>query len=395
MKVQISIILIASVLICFSTASDTAMAQGEPLADFQVGAVKLIDKCLPGLVLIYGGGGGSGFIVDREGYVFTNFHVAGGSSIVEVRTHDGESYRAVNVGVDASIDFTLLKILDPPDNLIPMTLANSDKIKPGDICMSMGSPGGSAGQLDRDDPIAGWLDFNTCNLGVVNEVQSFQESLWTSGIGLSGMAPGYGSNITYMFDLDAEINGGNSGGPTVNAFGEVIGINTYGGGTGSRYFESSNQCVPINHHAKAARNIINYGHARWPYLGIDILPRKFNNKGIDKSIMGEIVNPFEDAVLPRDAEGHTVRYVSPSSPAHEAGLRSGDIIISFNHQNYRNPLDICKSILMEHEVGDEVILAVRRDDQLFPEVSITLGEKYVRNDSEININGTIRTRETY
>jgi putative serine protease PepD len=393
MKTKFSILLIILLLFGFAT---TSSAQEEVLADFNKGAVELINKCLPGLVMIYtGGGGGSGFIVDREGYIFTNYHVAGGNSVVEVRTLDHQAYTAVNVGNDASIDFTLLKILDPPDDLQPMALADSDKIKPGDICMSMGAPGGSSGNVDWDDPIAGWLDSNTCDLGVVNEVQSFQESLWTSGIGLSGMAPGYGSNITYMFDLDAEINGGNSGGPTVNAKGEVIGINTYGGSTGSRYFESSNQCVPINHHAKAARNIINYGHPRWPYLGVDILPRKFNNKGIDMTIMGEIINPFEDALLKEGEEGHLVRFVSEDSPAYEAGLRSGDIILTFNRKKYRNPLDICKTILMDLEVGDEVTLAVKRGDTVFPAVKISLGEKYIRNDQEININGIIRTRETY
>ena len=257
-------------------------AEEEALADFQNGATRLVEKCLPSVVVV-DPRGGSGSIVDREGYVFTNYHVAGGLHVVEVMTWQREKLKAVVVGEDITIDFALLKIVDPPDDLVPMALADSDKVKPGDLCMSLGAPlaliereGMPQPIVDSDDLMSELVADRTCNLGVVNMVENYQESLWTSSFSLT-LGPGYGTHITYNFDIDAEINGGNSGGPSVNVFGEQIGINTFGAGTGSTQRESRNTCVPINHHKRAARDIMNYGRPRWAYLGVDILPREFNN----------------------------------------------------------------------------------------------------------------------
>jgi putative serine protease PepD len=368
-------------LVFLTVGTVNVSAQDEALADFQHGAVRLIDKCLPSIVLIYMGGGGSGFIVDREGYIFTNFHVAGSTHVVEVRTMDGETYTAVVVGTDNTIDFCLLKIIDPPDDLVPIALADSDLIKPGDICMSMGSPGGSAGPVDPDDFIEGWLASNTCNLGLVNTVENFQQA--TRFANQSESAGGYGMHLTYIFNIDAEVNAGNSGGPSVNARGEVIGINTYALGNAQKgpYEESMNWCVPINHHKKAARDIINYGKPRWPYLGVDILPREITSLGRNY-FGGQVENPFIDPTLPDPKEGHEIRYVSPESPAYEAGLRVGDRILSFNGEKFKNPFDLLKHLLMNHEVGDEVRLVVRRNERIFPDVRVVLGEKFVLNDQQ-------------
>src|SRR2546423_8509675 len=227
---------------------------------------------------------GSGFVVDKSGYILTNAHVIDGAAQVTVSFEDKKSENAKVVGKDSSTDLALLKIDPSGVDLRPLQLGDSGTVQVGDPTIAIGNPFA----LDR-----------TLTTGVVSALQR-QIS-----------APN-GSTISHVIQTDAPINPGNSGGPLLDAVGRVIGINSQiatgdgtgagGGGNGGIGF-----AVPIHTAQKGLPPLKQNGPAERAYPGI-------TGVTIDKSL---------DRLNLASHSGVLVQSVSPPSPAAKAGIRGG------------------------------------------------------------------------
>ncbi len=329
-----------------------------PLYDEQM-VVSLYEKANPAVVRVetvintpdrFGflfphGGQGSGFLVDTEGHILTNYHVVHDASTVQVVLPNGETLDAKVAGRSPADDVALLKV-DAKDvaGIEPLPLADSSAIETGQMAIAVGSPFG--------------LD-NSVTVGVISGVERSR--------------PGVLSRpITGMIQTDASLNPGNSGGPLLNSLGEVIGINT-------------------SIEANSAFSIIDpkgIGFAIPINTAKDLMTRFPDNEIVKRpwlGISGTALSPTLAEILGIDAtEGVYVMTVSPGSPAEEAGLvagvvdtiqghgAGGDIIKAIDgvevtsiHQmvDYFNSLD----------PGDPVTLTVERNGETV-EVAVTLGE---------------------
>ena len=236
--------------------------------------------------------GGTGFLIEADGFVLTNNHVIDGADKVEVTVGETDVYKAKVVGRDPATDLALLKIEGTrPFPTLP--LGDSDRIRVGEWVMAIGDP----------------LQFEkTVTVGVV------------SG---KGRAPRL-SEVTRSFEnliqTDAAINFGNSGGPLVNAAGEVIGINT----AISRAAQNIGFAVPIN----VARRLIpqlKEGKVVRGYLGVSI---------------GPVGADLQDAMGLPSRDGALVQSVEPGRPADKAGIRHEDVIIRVDQTPVRNNRDL-------------------------------------------------------
>jgi S1-C subfamily serine protease len=224
---------------------------------------------------------GSGFVLDRSGYVLTNAHVIEGASDVTVQFEDRKSVDATVVGKDSSTDIALLKVRPDGVRLHPLGLGDSATVQVGDPTIAIGNPFG----LDR-----------TLTTGVVSALQR-------------RISAPNGFSIDHVIQTDAAINPGNSGGPLLDAAGRVIGINSQivtgeaaSGNVGIGF------AVPINTAKNVIPQLMKSGRVPRPYLGI-------NGVTIDSSL-GRLNLPAGGGVL--------VQAVAPGSPAARAGIKGGD-----------------------------------------------------------------------
>ena len=252
-------------------------------------------------------GTGSGFVIDSEGFVLTNYHVVQGADIITVRFHnDPKSYPAKVVGTAEPLDMALIRVQAPKDKLKPMPLGNSDTVKVGQKAVAMGNPFG--------------LEF-TVTEGIVSAIRK--------NPGAVGDEAG---SVPSVIQTDASINPGNSGGPLLNSKGEVIGVNTaiYSSMKG---FASEGQsagigfAVPINvvkqylGDLKAGKQITSADIAKSrPRLGISSYP-----------LSSYPVSLRERYRLPDT--GVMIQTVEKGSPAQKAGLRAPGKTIQVATQN--------------------------------------------------------------
>lgn len=253
-------------------------------------------------------GVGSGVIYTETGYIITNNHVAGSAEELLVTLYDGSEYPAKLVGANKDTDVAVIKI-DAP-GLKAASFTSIENVNVGEMAIAIGSPFGLS---------------QTVTVGVISA---------------KGRDIAVSSDALPMVDLiqtDAAINQGNSGGPLLNSSGQVIGINTLivspsGASAGIGFAIPSDTAVNI------ANQIIKYGRARIPFMGIE---------------MGENTT---------DVVGVYIRSVMKGYPAHKAGLRAGDVIVEFNGVALRSPYELLAQIL-RHNVGDVVELKVYRGGQ--------------------------------
>lgn len=274
---------------------------------------------------------GTGFIISTSGYIVTNRHVIpDGTSKVSVVLSDGTEYDNVSVvGKTASgdsLDIAFLKIENTKGvKLQPVTLGDSSKMRVGDMSIAIGN---ALGQFQ-----------NTVTSGII------------SGYGRSVQAEGdEGSveSLQNLFQTDAAINQGNSGGPLVNADGQVIGINTAVAGGGA---ENIGFAIPINDVKGLINSVLEKGKLLRPYLGVRYLE-------IDKEIQKQLkLSRSEGAYIQSD---NNKNGIVSGSPAEKAGLSNGDIIIAVNDQNIdaKNNLS---STISRYSVGDTVKITFIRD----------------------------------
>src|SRR5438034_1861057 len=255
---------------------------------------------------------GSGVIVDRRGYVLTNFHVVKGADAVTVRLADKQEFRGRIVGSDSKTDIAIIKF-DAPADVRVATLGNSDALRVGEWAIAIGNPFG----LDQ-----------TVTVGVVS----------ATGRADVGIA-------TYenFIQTDASINPGNSGGPLVNLRGEVIGINTAIVATG----QGIGFAIPANMVKRVTGQLIDRGKVTRGWIGIAMEP-----------LTRELVQSFGL----RDARGAVVSRVYPSSPAAAAELHQNDVILTFDGVTVEDYNHLHR-LAAETEVGRTVKLGIVRDKQ--------------------------------
>src|SRR5256714_1955255 len=245
---------------------------------------------------------GSGFVVDKSGYILTNAHVIDGAAQVTVSFEDKKSENAKVVGKDSSTDLALLKIDPSGVDLRPLQLGDSGTVQVGDPTIAIGNPFA----LDR-----------TMTTGVVSARQR-QIS-----------APN-GFTISNVVQTDAAINQGNSGGPLLDATGRVIGINSQiaTGDNGGRGNVGIGFAVPINTAKKVLPQLRQNGRVQRAYLGI-------TGVTIDRSL---------DRLNLASSSGVLVQSVSPGSPADKAGIRGGDAQTTLDGSNVQLGGDVITKI---------------------------------------------------
>jgi 2-alkenal reductase len=262
-------------------------------------------------------GSGSGVIVDERGYVVTNNHVVADGRSYQVILHDGKKLDARLVGRDDYSDLAVLQIEGPLPRVA--RLGDSSQVRPGQPVIAMGSPLGEFR--------------NTVTSGVVSAL----------GRRLDDSAPG----LVNLIQTDAAITNGNSGGPLLDASGQVIGINTAVVRGSTDPASGLGFAIPSNTVRDVVQQLIASGVVTRPYLGVSF----------------QTVTPRVAAYYDLDAkEGALVTQVGPNSPAREAGLRRGDIITRVGDQAVNEQKSVAE-ILAQYKVNDEVRLTVVRDGQ--------------------------------
>jgi len=222
---------------------------------------------------------GSGFVVDKAGHIITNYHVVQGAKSVEVSFSDNESLKARIVGVDPSTDIAVLQVDAHSRALTPLPLGNSDQIQVGDEVVAIGNPFG----LDR-----------SITSGIVSALQR-------------GITAPNNYEIDHVIQTDAALNHGNSGGPLLNAQGQVIGVNAQiqtGGSSDGNV--GVGFAIPINTVKTVVAEIVRNGHAEHAYIGISAKP-------IEPSVVQQFHLPT--------AHGLLVQGVQAGTGAAKAGLR--------------------------------------------------------------------------
>jgi S1-C subfamily serine protease len=279
---------------------------------------------------------GSGFVIDKAGHIVTNYHVVEGARSVDVSFSNNESMKAKIVGTDPSTDVAVLQVDAHSRALTPLSLGNSDLVHVGDSLVAIGNPFG----YDR-----------TVTAGIVSALQRVIQ------------APNSYS-IDHVIQTDAALNKGNSGGPLLNANGNVIGVNSQisTGNSGSSGNVGVGFAVPINTVTTVAAQIIKSGHVEHAFLGIAAQPV---TEGAAKLFRLPV------------SHGLLVARVQPGSGAAKAGLRAGTQNATLAGETYplggdllatidEAPLysvDQLRDVIGAKKPGDNVKLRVYRGDQ--------------------------------
>ena len=285
-------------------------------------------------------GQGSGFVIDKDGHILTNYHVVADARQVEVTLHNRKKYKATVVGTDPAHDLAVIQIKAP--DLVPSVLGDSRNLQVGQKVYAIGNPFGLAGTMTR---------------GIVSSIRPVREP--------------NGATIDEAIQTDAAINPGNSGGPLMNWHGEVIGINTMilssvGQNSGVGF------AIPINTAKAVLNDLMTLGRVRRPALGVRTIP-------ISPELADEIGLPVDYGLL-------IVQVISGGS-ADRAGLRGGteraylgntlimlggDLIVAIDGEKVEDE-DSLAQIMNDHRAGDTVKITIYRGKRKM-DVDVSLGE---------------------
>lgn len=264
-------------------------------------------------------GQGSGFVVSADGVIWTNAHVVEGADTVTVTLKDGREFSGEVVGEDPLTDVAVIKV--QAQNLPTVNLGNSDQLRPGEWAIAIGNPLG--------------LD-NTVTAGII------------SATGRTSAQIRVPDKRVQFIQTDAAINPGNSGGPLLNERGEVIGINTaiIGGAQGLGF------AIPINSAQRLAQELIEKGRVDHAYLGIQM-------RTLTSDLRQQINrDPRSNLRLSADT-GVVILGLVRNSPAVEAGLEVGDVIVAMNGRSITDAEQV-QQIVQDVGVGESIDLEVNR-----------------------------------
>jgi 2-alkenal reductase len=331
------------------------------IQDNQDQLIQLYEQANPGVVAIRvasqeGGGLGSGFVIDNDGHIITNYHVVRDAEDLEIAFSSGYKTRGEVIGTDADSDIAVIKVNAPPEELYPLPLGDSNQIKVGQIVVAIGNPLGYDG---------------TMTTGVISSLGRTLDSLHE--------APG-GNYFTAgdIIQTDAAINPGNSGGPLINLDGEVVGVNFAIQSnsidlSGNPINSGIGFAVSINIVKRVVPHLIADGYYDYPYMGVSSLP--------------EVTLYLQEVLGIPQTSGVYILEVSPSSPADKAGLRAGenptelpgynaggDLIIAIDRIQVRDFSDMITYILNNTSPGDLVTFTVLRDGEEI-QVDLVLGKR--------------------
>jgi len=275
----------------------------------------------------HGDGGGSGFVFDREGRIFTNHHVIRDADRIWVSVN-GEEVEAEIVGADPLSDIAIIQI-EPPEKMTVVELGNSDGMRVGDWVMAIGTPFGTLQ--------------GSVTAGIV------------SAVGRNDLRIMGGQAIYQNYiQTDASINFGNSGGPLVNLKGEAIGINTAINPSG----QGIGFAIPINMAKNIMGQLIEKGQVAYGYMGIGL-------QGLDRELA-------EGRGLDID-HGILVTQVLPKTPAGRAGLEQGDVIVAFGSDDVLEENQFRMDVANTRP-GTKVPMKVYRGGKTL-DMSIEIGER--------------------
>lgn len=296
---------------------------------------------------VIGSGSGSGFVIDKEGHIVTNYHVVEGASEIQVAFTSGIKVRGEVIGTDTDSDLAVIKVDVDPAELTPIQLGDSDLVRVGQTVIAIGNPFGLTG---------------TMTTGIVSSIGRTLESLNISSSGLAFTAGD-------IIQTDAAINPGNSGGPLLNLNGEVIGVNrairTF---NTNENFEPVNSgigfAVSINIVKKVIPSLISQGSYAYPYLGISSFPdiplSEAERIGLEKTL------------------GAMVTGVVPGGPADQAGLQVDDVILAIDDLDVIDFSEMLSYLFIHTSPGDVVELEVFRDGEIIT-LDLTIGERPVNS----------------
>jgi S1-C subfamily serine protease len=288
-------------------------------------------------------GAGSGFVIDTDGHILTNYHVIQGAQTIEVTLGDRSRFKAKLIGVDTRNDLALVKIDPGTRKLVTLPLGDSRNLLVGQRVLAIGNPFG------------------------------FQSTLTTGVVSSLGRTVQTGENtfIDEAIQTDAAINRGNSGGPLLNSHGEVIGINSaiYAptGTTAGIGF-----AIPVNTARRVAEDLIKTGRVRRATLGVE-------GRALWPGLAEALKLPVQQGIL--------VERVTPGGPAAQAGIRAGtkpvlaglqeirvggDVLVAWDDKPLANQLDL-NLLLNRAWPGDSVTLTLVRDGKKI-QVAVKLGE---------------------
>ena len=267
---------------------------------------------------------GSGFIIDKSGFIITNNHVIDNAEKIMVILYDDTSFEATVVGKDPKTDVALLKIEPKNKKLKAVKFGNSNNLRVGDWVMAIGNPFGFGG---------------TVTAGIVS----------ARGRNLSGSYDDY-------IQTDASINRGNSGGPLFDMKGNVVGINTAifsqsGGSVGIGFAVSSNLAKQVTDQLKE------YGRTKRGWLGV---------------LIQEVSKEIADSLEMDSAKGALVSSATKGGPAQKAGVKTGDVILKFNDIEIINMKELPK-VVAGTPVGKSVPLVILRNGKKIT-LNVVLGE---------------------
>lgn len=323
--------------------------------------VQLYENVIRGVVSIQvysdnGAGLGSGFVIDKEGHIVTNYHVVNLADEVEVHFHSGLKVYGQVIGVDLDSDIAVIDVDVDPDMLFPVPLGDSDQLRVGQTVIAIGNPYGLSG---------------TMTVGIVSARGRTLESIRQTETG----------NFFSAGDLiqtDATINPGNSGGPLLSLNGEVIGINrALQTGAGTIIGQGSNTgigfAISSNILKTVLPSLIQGEKYDYPYLGLSSMPTLS-------------LAQAEFLGLPQ-ATGAYVLEVVPNGPADQAGVQAGDqptevfglygggdLIVAVDGNPILEFGELLSYMMLNKEPGDQITLTVLRDSQSL-DLTITLGKR--------------------
>jgi S1-C subfamily serine protease len=332
----------------------TEAAPGESLDGEEQNNISVYRKNIPSVVNItsramafdffYGlvpqEGQGSGFVIDKEGHILTNYHVIADARQVKVTMHNRKTYSATVVGTDPPHDLAIIQIKAP--DLVPAVLGDSRNLQVGQKVYAIGNPFGLSGTMTR---------------GIVSSIRPVREP--------------NGAMIDEAIQTDAAINPGNSGGPLMNWHGEVIGINTM---ILSNVQQNSGIgfAIPINTAKAVLNDLVTLGRVRRPALGVRTI-------AISPELADEIGLPVDYGLL--------IIQVIPGGSADQAGLHGGteraylgntpimlggDLIVAIDDQKVQDEDDLSQ-MMNNHRAGDKVKLTVYRGKKKM-DVTVDLAE---------------------